>query len=177
MHFSNRKWDECSDFEGVMHKNVDDLDKLVEAKVRSRSDFYNDIFSTYDFQVMKENGRPRYDLSYVEDLLDDPQAYIQPFPPSAIAIPEYDEGGAMNDLRSFLDQQAKHMIFVEGEYDPWRFAAFDTELNSELVGVMISQGNHFSNLDDLKNSENQVEKAQFETVVEIFREWTGQTLR
>jgi len=107
----------------------------------------------YYYQAADQLGSPIDDETYLLDggqpLLqfpdsDHPPAYL----PSSVPTPVYGDA-EMRDIQSWVSTAGGRLLFVYGENDPWRAAAFELGQATDSFRLVAAGGNHVSGIRDL----------------------------
>lgn len=167
--------DYCSDFDKSSQKNIDELDALVALYIDLDTDESRD--TTFYYQVWNEGGYPKLATSHLDDLVSNPDRLdLDYYLPDGVTKPEYDGGSTNSDLLDWLEHDAEKVFFIDGEFDPWRYGAFDWKLNPNIFGVVVKNGNHSANLRELYFSDDESEHEKLSAFAKKLEEWTGLTL-
>ncbi|MCB2220808.1 MAG: peptidase [Bacteroidetes bacterium] len=99
--------------------------------------FYGyDITPFQDFISFQEN--PTFDFTIVEDL----NIHYDPEP--------------MQQVDCFIRHQAKNMIFIYGETDPWTATSVDLTYNQGLLKIIKPHGSHLTRISNLPEEEQRL---------------------
>ncbi len=125
------------------------------------------IESLYPFfyQAARELGYYGYDPTPFEKLisLESTKGYFfRIFMPEGVNI-EFDPEIA-RDLTKFLQERAKRVILIYGEYDPWTAAAADPGPNPNVLKVIAPGGSHMSRIKTLP-------KVQHDHLIKTIASW------
>ncbi len=72
----------------------------------------------------------------------------------------------MQKVDCFVRHEAKNMIFICGEYDPWSSTSVDLTYNSNNLKIVKPEGSHRTRINNLP-------KEQKELVISTLKEWLG----
>jgi hypothetical protein len=140
------------------------LDDVADLYTYSDVDLMN--FLPYYHQCATELGYPADREDYLADLLaypgqDQPPAYL----PAGIPTPPYDPSGSV-DTQAWVESHGERLLFVYGEYDPWRAGAFELGAARDSFKLVVPAGNHTSRLADLKPADQTI-------AVDAVSRWSG----
>jgi hypothetical protein len=113
-------------------------------------------FEPYYFQAGTELGYPAYAEDYLAPHLmypgiDVPATFVVKGPGKAMTFhPE-----AMKDVSNWVTTQAKAMLFIYGQNDPYSAAAFDIGTGEATYRFFVPKGNHGSEIGDLADADKQ----------------------
>lgn len=104
-------------------------------------------FGPYFFQAAAELGAPGTKSSHLGGLITQPYTLDQYLPKGAVTTYE---GATMRDIETWVAQEARGILFVYGEYDPWTAGEFkDLNPGSDNHRYLVAGGNHGAEIDDL----------------------------
>lgn len=126
-------------------------------------------FVPYYYQAAYQLGSPEAYDNYLRDLLrypglDQPRNFL----PRSIR-PKHFDYLAMPDIDFWVRTQAKRMLYVYGEYDPWSAESFHCGAHAAARGChryTVPGGNHGSQI-------SQLPAPQRERAVALVRKWAG----
>ncbi|MEU7240759.1 S28 family serine protease [Streptomyces sparsogenes] len=110
-------------------------------------------YTPYYFQAGTELGAPEFDTPHLDGLLRYPGTYV---PRSYVPrdIPMRFRPAAMRDIDSWVRHDARRMLFVYGQNDPWGAERFRLGKGAEDAYVYtVAGGNHGSNIGQLAAAE------------------------
>jgi hypothetical protein len=103
-------------------------------------------FEPYYYQSVNQLGAPAADDSYLLGLLQHRETYHPSYYiPKDIEVPAWD-GDAMVDVQNWVKNEAKRIIFIYGEFDPWSAGRFEIGTSGENYLYVAPGGNHGSTL-------------------------------
>ncbi len=122
------------------------------------------MFQPYYFQSAVELGNPGAKLSHLRELMKFPYV-IDPLLPKGVEAKYSDL--TVRSVRAWAANQAKKVIFVYGEYDPWTAGAFPLlKGNADNHQFIVSGANHLATIFMLQ------EREQKEAIA-ILERWFG----
>lgn len=110
-------------------------------------------YTPYYYQAGTELGAPEFDTPHLDGLLRYPGTYV---PRSYVPrdIPMRFRPAAMRDIDSWVRHDARRMLFVYGQNDPWGAERFRLGKGAEDAYVYtVAGGNHGSNIGQLAADE------------------------
>ncbi|MEU1790439.1 S28 family serine protease [Streptomyces sparsogenes] len=110
-------------------------------------------YTPYYYQAGTELGAPEFDTPHLDGLLRYPGTYV---PRSYVPrdIPMRFRPAAMRDIDSWVRHDARRMLFVYGQNDPWGAERFRLGKGAEDAYVYtVAGGNHGSNIGQLSADE------------------------
>lgn len=138
-------------------------------KVNDPNDYSNKslkVFQPYYYQAAAELGAPATKLTHLADRLLYPFSLTQYLPEGKPV--EYTDA-TMRDVQKWVATEAKSMMFVYGEYDPWSAAAYsdvNAEDDSDNYSFLVPGGNHGSNFTKLPTDARA-------KAIEVLTQWLG----
>jgi hypothetical protein len=117
--------------------------------VNSYDDEAMKAFQPYYYQVAAELGGPGYRLSHLDGLLRYPPT-VDHLLPKGVRT-EFTPA-TMRDMQSWVATQARRLMFVYGEYDPWSagaFQAINQSAGNQNLWYLQPKGNHSSQFSSL----------------------------
>jgi hypothetical protein len=103
-------------------------------------------FVPYYYQSTNQLGAPGAEDSHLTGLLQHRDTYYPAYYiPKTIEVPAFD-AQAMVDVQNWVKTEAKRIIFIYGEFDPWSAGRFEITPGSENYLYVAPGGNHGSNL-------------------------------
>lgn len=111
----------------------------------SYADPQHAIFMPYFYQTGNELGAPAAKMDHLQSLLQHPYTLEQYFP--AGEHPVY-SNQTMHDMRAWVANEARTVMFVYGEFDPWTAGAFRDVNGAEGTDnhwYLLPSGNHGAN--------------------------------
>ncbi|MGZ6290081.1 MAG: hypothetical protein ACXWQO_17975, partial [Bdellovibrionota bacterium] len=99
-------------------------------------------FQPYFFQSALELGAPGAKLSHLSGLLKYPYV-LAPFLPKNVKVTYSNK--TMLDMREWASHEAKSLLFVYGEFDPWSAGSFPELSSNDNHRFVVPRGNHGSN--------------------------------
>jgi len=103
-------------------------------------------FTPYYYQATFQLGAPAADDSYLLQLLQHRATYYPGYYiPKGVDVPQFD-AEAMVDVQNWVKNEARKIIFIYGEFDPWSAGKFDIGTSGENYLYVAPGGNHGSNL-------------------------------
>lgn len=121
-------------------------------------------FEAYYYQAYAQLGYPDDGTDYLKPYYQYGEADFAGALPTA--TPVYDGGVAMHDIDGFVEEDARRLLFVYGQWDPWsggKFALWGTE--DSLLAVE-AEGTHYSNVAHLAPADR-------DAVLARLQAWTG----
>jgi hypothetical protein len=109
------------------------------------------VFRPYFYQAAVELGAPGAKLAHLRALLKYPYV-LGPFLPKG--VPTHYSNASMLDMRNWAASEARGLMFVYGELDPWSAGAFP-QLNAgaDNYRYVVPGGNHSSNFRTLPEAQ------------------------
>lgn len=139
------------------------------APVRDASDARMAAFEPYFWQASTQLGAPGTDETALSDLLmypgfDVSWSYVMPGPGKD---PVYDPA-AMQDIKTWMADEASAMLFVYGERDPWTAGMYEVDPGHDVHRLMAAGANHSADISQLSDEDRAFAYARLEA-------WTGVT--
>lgn len=107
----------------------------------------------YWLAVATEQGYPADELTHLTALLryDDRPIPLQMI--TAVLPPPAYDGGALQDIASWVASEASRLVLVYGGRDPWTAGAFTVSGNDDTSSHIVINGNHNARLQNLASEE------------------------
>jgi hypothetical protein len=103
-------------------------------------------FAPYYYQATFQLGAPGVDDSYLTGLLKHRDTYYPAYYlPKSVEVPPFDTE-AMVDVQNWVKTEAKRIIFIYGEFDPWTAGKFEINASGENYLYVAPGANHRANL-------------------------------
>ena len=157
---------DCNEIPGQSESDSLHFDHLLKV---SPLDYFSDQslsrMRPFFYQAMTEIGYYGYDTAPYEDLLAaiDDNTFMFTIPDSVNI--EYDFN-KMKAVNHWLQTDAKKMLFIYGENDPWSATAVDTDGNEHIQKIIKPQGSHRTRIRNLPEH-------QKEHVYKMLSNWLG----
>ncbi|MBL1215658.1 MAG: peptidase [Ignavibacteriae bacterium] len=123
------------------------------------------------YQAYTELGYYNYDLAPFKDLIT---TISGDFAPSKIFAPNYESlvsnHKIMLDVNEFIQTNAKNIIFIYGEYDPWSSSAVDLKENTNCLKMVKEKGSH-------KTRIKHFDEADRNLIYDKLEEWLGYEIK
>lgn len=116
------------------------------------SDNQYEAFWPYYFQAGTELGGPAAKRSHLQNLAHDYS--LAQYMPKDGKDASY-SNALMRDVEKWVKEDAKHIMFVYGEYDPWTAGAFPQGQGEDMHHFVVARGNHGANFTHLKAQDRQ----------------------
>jgi len=159
---------DCADVPaaGASAQDVYAFFERVES-LNTYSDQGLEVYVPYYYQAAAQLGSPESYESYLKDLLRYPGENVaSTFVPDSVKIPRFDYV-AMPDIDFWVKSQAKRMLFVYGENDPWAAEPFELGFGSrDSYRYYVPGGNHGARI-------AQLPAAQAAEATATVRRWAG----
>lgn len=113
------------------------------------------IFQPYYFQAAVELGGPGAELGHLRNFLQFPYV-MDPLLPKGVAI-EY-SNRTLLDMRDWATREARGVMFIYGEFDPWTagaFPAINTRAGADNYLYVIPGDNHGANFTALSGKQKE----------------------
>jgi hypothetical protein len=124
------------------------------------------LLEAYEYQAAAQLGAPGTTDSYLDGLTIYGAADYAGVFPVGVAVPAYDGGAAMQDIAAWVKASAARTTFVYGGWDPWAGGAYDLTGASDVVKLIVPEGNHDSGMVDLSAGDQAIAFARLQA-------WTG----
>lgn len=160
--------DKCADVPGVVATDDELWDFLQEVSpVSDLRDARLEAFEPYYFQASVQLGAPKTDETALADLLvfpgfDVAPSYVSPGPTKDTT---YDPG-AMQDIKTWMAEEATAMLFVYGERDPWSGGAYEADPEHDVHKFVAPGSNHGAKVANLTEEDRAAAYERLEA-------WTG----
>jgi hypothetical protein len=110
-------------------------------------------FMPYYYQATFQLGAPGVDDSHLVGLLQHRDTYKPShYIPKNIDVPMFDTE-AMVDVQTWVKTEAKTMMFIYGEFDPWSAGRFEIGTTGDNHVFVVPAGNHGARLGLLADSD------------------------
>ena len=113
-----------------------------------------ETFSSYYFQAATELGNPGSSIKHLDHLLKF-DFTIEQYVPKGVSH-DY-SNSSMRDIESWAASDAKNIVFVYGEFDPWSAGAYPKgKISNNIHQFIVKGGNHgskFTALDSKQRSQ------------------------
>lgn len=122
-------------------------------------------YRPYYYQSGTEEGYPAFDEAPLRDLLRAPGTYVpQTYLPKE--LPARFDPAPMADISRFVTREARHILFIYGENDPWSAAPFPLGADAaarDVTLLTVPRGNHGARMaqlapEDLKRAQEILSK-------------------
>jgi len=140
------------------------LDRV--APVTDSSDAQIAAFEAYYYQAYAQLGYPDAGAAYLDPYLMYADSDYDAALPTA--IPAYDDGAAMRDIDTFVQQRGDRLLFVYGEWDPWTAGKFELGNATDSLLLVQAEGSHGARLARLAPADQDAAFARLAA-------WTGVT--
>jgi len=153
--------------EGIPDENAGDSTKFTHLVEVSPLDYFSDQglerMRPFFYQAMTEIGYYGYDLEPYGDLVSatEDNTFMFSIPDSVKLKYHY---GKMQKVNKWLQTDAKKMLFIYGENDPWSAMAVNTSTNPRIHKVIKPDGSHRTRI--LNLPERQKKK-----VYDLLKDW------
>ena len=107
-------------------------------------------FLPYYFQAATQLGNPGTNLAPIISLLDFANTYNIHTYVDPKVLAEYDQGKAMNDVKTWVDNESERIIFVYGEFDPWSAGAYTPRTAGDSYSFTVAGANHGAQITNLQ---------------------------
>jgi hypothetical protein len=106
------------------------------------SEYTSDLWAYY-YQAMNELGYPGASTPYLDDVLADVMLPQRPGerPPWGWSYPDY-EPEPMQDIADWVDSEARAVLFVYGQYDPWTAGKVDIGTSEDALALTAPNASH-----------------------------------
>jgi hypothetical protein len=123
------------------------------AVLRNFSDMGFQGFMPYYYQATFQLGAPGVDDSHLVGLLQHRDTYKPShYIPKNIDVPIFDNE-AMVDVQAWVKTEAKTMMFIYGEFDPWSAGRFEIGTTGDNHVFVVPAGNHGARVGLLADSD------------------------
>lgn len=146
--------------------NDDDMFDFLDA-VAPISDNDDDSiaqFEAYYYQAYAQLGYPDAGGAYLDQYLMYTDADYEAALPTP--VPAYDNGAAMMDVDTFVQQRGERLLFVYGQWDPWTGGKFELGNATDSALFIQPSGTHGSRITRLEPADRDAAFAKIHA-------WTG----
>ena len=134
--------------------------------LRNFSDSGFESYTPYYYQATHQLGAPGVEDAHLVGLLQHRDTYRPSYYiPKGVDVPPWD-AEAMVDVQNWVKTEAKTMIFIYGEFDPWSAGRFEIGTTGDNHLFVAPGGNHGSSLMRL----TQADRA---TALALLQNWLG----
>jgi hypothetical protein len=122
----------------------------------------------YDYQAYNELGFPGQSYDTVADLLQNIDVNWggdNQTPPWGMANPQY-VPAAMQDIAAWLAKDARDMLFIYGEFDPWTAGKVDLGTSRDVLEVIAPHASHSAEISMLAEADR-------EKALDLMYGWAG----
>lgn len=126
------------------------------------SDSALEEYAPYYYQAATESGSYGPLESGLSDLLEHPGTYrAERYPP--MGVPKTFDPAFTTGMAAWIAAEAKHVVLVYGERDPWTAGAFDPAGSAEVKRFLVPGGDHLTNLEALSAGDREAAYAALGT--------------
>jgi len=123
-----------------------------------------EFWRPYYYQSVTETGETGYPTEHIDDLLDPLDPFFE-FETTATFNPQ-----TMLEVDQWVKNEARDIVFIYGENDPWTVGAFEFGANENLIKFIAPNANHEATFELLTSVDQQI-------LSDKFFEWTGKSLK
>ena len=118
-------------------------------------------YGPYYVQAATQLGAPAGYLEHLIDLLEYPESYVLDSYVPPDATPTFD-AAVMPSVQDWVARRGERLLFIDGEFDPWRAAAYDLGSAIDSYSYVAPRSNHGASIGELAAADRDAAMATLE---------------